>query len=53
MGVGAILAPKDLGPQNPTNKWTHWVDLMGQALSRKPVFNIFGPVPPLRVGFTL
>ena len=35
-----------LGPQIPTKKWAHWVDLSSQALSRKSVIKIFGPEPP-------
>ena len=43
MGVGATLAPKGLGPETPTKKWAHWVDLISQPLS---VFKIFEPEPP-------
>ena len=43
MGLAVTLVPKGLGPQNPTKNWPNLVDLMGQTLSRKPVFKIFGP----------
>ena len=42
MGVAATPAPKGLGPQNPTKKLAHLVDLLGQPLSRK---TMFGPKP--------
>ena len=41
MGVAATVAPKGLGPQDPTKKLAHWVELLGQPLSRKPVFRNF------------
>ena len=48
MGVAATVAPKGLGPQDPTKKVAHWVDLLGQLLTLKLVFQDFGPEPPLR-----
>ena len=48
MGVAATVAPKGLGPQDPTKKLAHWADLLGQALTRKLVFENFGPEPPLK-----
>ena len=42
MGLAATLAPKGLGPQDPTKKLAHWVELLGQPLSQKNVFeNVF------------
>ena len=38
MGVAATVVPKGLGLQVPTKKLAHWVDLLGQPLSRKLVF---------------
>ena len=35
MGVAASLAPKGLGPQDPTKKLARWVDLLGHQLSQK------------------
>ena len=32
IGVAATLMPKGLGPQNPTKKLAHWVDLLDQPL---------------------
>ena len=45
MGVATTLAPKGLGPQNPTKNLAHWVDLMGRPISRKSVVRIFVPNP--------
>ena len=45
MGVATTLAPKGLGPQDPTTKLVHWVELLGQPLSRKR-FNNLVPPPP-------
>ena len=45
MGVAAIVAPRGLGPQDPTKKLAQWADLLGQPLSRKHNFEIFGPEP--------
>ena len=39
---------KGLGPQDPTKKFTHRVELLGQPLSQKNVFENLGPEPPLR-----
>ena len=47
MGVAATLAPKGLGPQDPTKKLAHWVELLGQPLSQKNVFENLGLEPPL------
>ena len=46
MGVAATVASKDLEPQDSTKKLAQWVDLLGQPLSRKPVFKNFGPESP-------
>ena len=46
MGIAATVAPKGLGPKDPTKKLAQWMDLLGQMLSRKPVLKIFGPEPP-------
>ena len=53
MGVFATVAPRGLGPQDPTKKLAQWVDLWGQPLSRKHVFEIFGPKPPLKGKFAV
>ena len=45
MSVAATVAPTGLGPQDPPKKLAQWVDLLGQLLSRKNVFEIFGPEP--------
>ena len=42
MGVAATLAPKGLGPQDPTKKLAHQVELLGQPLSQKKVFENLG-----------
>ena len=48
MDVAATRAPYNgLRPQNPTKMLTHRVDLLGQPLSRKHVFEIFRGKPPL------
>ena len=39
------VAPRGLGPQDPTKKLAQWIDLFGQPLSRKYVEEIFGPEP--------
>ena len=36
------------GPQDPTKKLAQWVELLGQPISRKHVFEILVPEPPLR-----
>ena len=33
MGVAATVAPKGLGPQDPTKKLAHWGNLLGQSLT--------------------
>ena len=48
MGVAAGVAPKGLGPQDPTKKLAYWVNLLGQQLTRKLIFQNFGPEPPLK-----
>ena len=45
MGAAATVAPKGLGPQDPAKKLAHWVDLLGQSLSRKLVLKISGLNP--------
>ena len=47
MGVAATLAPKGLGPRDPIKKLAHLVELLGQTLSPKNVFENLGPPPPL------
>ena len=46
MGVAARLAPKGLGPQNSTKKLPHWMNVLGQPLSRNHVFGNLGHEPP-------
>ena len=46
MHVAATLAPKGLGPQDPTKKVAHRVELLGQPLSQKNVFENLGSEPP-------
>ena len=50
MGVATTLAPKLLGPQDSTKKLAHCVELFGQPLSQKNVFENLGPEPPLKNG---
>ena len=38
-------APRGLVPKDPTKKLAQWLDLLVQPLSRKHVFEIFGPEP--------
>ena len=45
MGVAATVAPMGVGPQDSTKKLAQQVPLLGQWLSRKHVFKIFGPDP--------
>ena len=52
MGVAATLAPKGLGPQDPTKTLAHRVELLGQPLSQKNVFENLGPEPPLKMDST-
>ena len=47
LGVAATLAPKGLGPQDPTKKLADRVELLGQPLSQEKVFENLGPEPPL------
>ena len=51
MGVAATLVPKGLGPQDPTKKLAHWVDLLGQPLTRNLFSKISGLNPPLIVHY--
>ena len=44
--MAATLAPKVLGPQDPTKKLALRVELLGQPLSQKNVFKNLGPEPP-------
>ena len=46
-GRGHHVSTKGPGPQDPTKKLAQRVDLLGQPLSRKPVFKNFGPELPL------
>ena len=48
MGVAVTLAPKSLRPQDPTKKLAHLVELLGQPLYQKKVFENLGPEPPLK-----
>ena len=41
--MAATMVPKGIGFQNPTKKLAHWVELMGQQLSQKNVFENLGP----------
>ena len=41
MGVATTRAPNGLGPPNSSKMLAHWVDFLGQTLSRKYVFEIF------------
>ena len=45
MGVATTLAPKGLGPQDPTTKLAHWVDLWINHYLKK-VFSKSMPDPP-------
>ena len=45
MDVAATLAPKGPGPQEPTKKLAHRVELLGLPLSQKKVFENLGPEP--------
>ena len=49
MGVATTLTPKGLEPQDPTKKLAHWLELLGQPLSQKKVFEnlSLNPPPPL------
>ena len=46
-GRGPTDTPRGLGPQNPTKKLTHLVDLLGHLLSRNHVSNFSDLGPPL------
>ena len=43
MVVAATLAPKGLGPQEPTKKLSHRVELLEHPLSQRKVFENLGP----------
>ena len=43
MGVVATLAPKGLGSRDTTKKFAHWLELLGQPLSKKNVYENLGP----------
>ena len=45
--MAATLAPKGLVPQDQTKKLAHRVELLGQPLSLKKVFENVGPEHPL------
>ena len=45
IGVATTVAPKGLGPQDPTKKLVHWGELLGQPLTQKLVFKNFVPEP--------
>ena len=47
MGVAATLAPKGLGPKNPTKKLAHVGVLLGHMLSQNHAPEITDPGPPL------
>ena len=46
MGVAATLAPKGLGPKNPTKKLAHVGVLLGHMLSQNHAPEISDPGPP-------
>ena len=46
MGVATTLTPKGLEPQDPTKKLAHWLELLGQPLSQKKVFENLSLNPP-------
>ena len=48
MGVAATLAPKGLGPKNPTKKLAHVGVLLGHMLSQNHDPEISDPEPPLK-----
>ena len=48
MGVAATLAPKGLGPKNPTKKLAHVGVLLGHMLSQNHAPEISDPGPPLK-----
>ena len=48
-GCGPTNTHMGLGPQNPTKKLTHLVDLLGHLLSRKCVSNFFDLGPHLKL----
>ena len=41
MGMAVTLAPKGLGPQDPTKMLAYWADLLAQLLSQKTAFKHF------------
>ena len=45
MGVATTRDPTSLRPPNPTKTLVHWVDLLGQPLSRNYIQEIFRPEP--------
>ena len=45
-GGKRVCAPNGLGSPNPVKQLAHWVDLLGQPLSRNHVFEIFKGEPP-------
>ena len=45
MGLDTTRAPNSLGLVNPTKMLAHWMDLLGQPLSRNQVFEIIRPEP--------
>ena len=47
MGVAATLAPKGMGPQDPTKKLAHVGVLLGHLLSQNRVSELSDPGPPL------
>ena len=46
--VATTHASNGLGPSNPTKNLAHWVNFLGQPLSRNHVFKIFRGEPPLK-----
>ena len=46
MRVATMRAPNGLAPPDPTKKLAHWMELLGQSLSRNRVFEIFWGEPP-------
>ena len=46
MGVATMHTPNGLGPPDLVEKLAHWMDFLGQLLSRNCVFEIFSLNPP-------
>ena len=46
IGVATTHAPNDLESLNPAKKLAHWLNLLGQPLSRNHIFEISRVNPP-------